>query len=165
MLHSHVGPTCRGLNGQCIRTPWSIKGGRPLEENSGWKKAKARQRTDTRHTSSLELSRGKAIQHIVDVGYYAPAARTTQNLVVFIVFLSEIELRLANPRVHTLWARASAFRHPAVVCSTTTFIILDVLHLCCLFYFKIRGPFTKRTTEPNLLFKIFLLVICDYRIT
>ena len=32
MLHSHVGPTCRGLNVICIRTPWSIKGGRPLEE-------------------------------------------------------------------------------------------------------------------------------------
>ena len=29
--------------------------------------------------SSLELSRGKAIQHIVDVGYYASAARTTLN--------------------------------------------------------------------------------------
>src|SRR6185312_8842032 len=71
--------------------------------------------------SSLELSRGKAIQHIVDVGYYAPAARTTLNLDVFIVFLSEIELGLANPRVHTLSARAGAFRHPAVVCSTTTF--------------------------------------------
>ena len=52
-------------------------------------------------TSSLEhtglpklsqtLSRGKAIKHIVDVGYYAPAARTTLTL-VFIVFLSEIEL-------------------------------------------------------------------------
>src|SRR6185503_19435925 len=40
---------------------------------------------------------------------------------VFIVFLSEIELGLANPRVHTLWAEAGAFRHPAVVCSTTTF--------------------------------------------
>ena len=58
----------------------------------------------------------------MDVGYYAPAARTTLNLVVFIVFLSEIELRLANPRVHTLWARAGAFRHPAVVCSTTTLV-------------------------------------------
>ena len=42
----------------------------------------------TQHTSSLELSRGKAIQHIVDVGYYAPVARTTLNLAVFIVFLS-----------------------------------------------------------------------------
>ena len=56
----------------------------------------------------------------MDVGYYAPAARTTLNLAVFIVFLGEIDLRLANPRVHTLWARAGAFRHPAVVCSTTT---------------------------------------------
>ena len=43
------------------------------------------------------------------------------NPAVFIVFLSEIELGLANPRVHTLWAGAGAFRHPAVVCSTTTF--------------------------------------------
>jgi len=56
----------------------------------------------------------------VDVGYYAPAARTTLNLAVFIVFLGEIDLRLANPRVHTLWAREGAFRHPAVVYSTTT---------------------------------------------
>ena len=32
MLHSHIGPTCRGPNVLCIRTPWSIKGGRPLEE-------------------------------------------------------------------------------------------------------------------------------------
>ena len=71
--------------------------------------------------SRERLSRGKAIQHTVDVGYYAPAARTTLNLAVFIVFLSEIEPRLANPRVHTLWARAGAFRHPAVVCNTTTF--------------------------------------------
>ena len=78
----------------------------------------------TQHTSSLELSRGKAIQHIVDVGYYAPAARTTLNLAVFIVFLSEIELGLANPRVHTLKARAGAFRHPAMVCSSTTGMIL-----------------------------------------
>src|SRR6185312_16094094 len=42
------------------------------------------------------------------------------NPAVFIVFLREIALRLANPRVHTLWARAGAFRHPSVVCSTTT---------------------------------------------
>ena len=27
MLRSHVGPTCRGINILCIRTPWSIKGG------------------------------------------------------------------------------------------------------------------------------------------
>ena len=42
------------------------------------------------------------------------------NPAVFIVFLREIELELANPRVHSLWARAGDFRHPAVVCSTTT---------------------------------------------
>ena len=42
------------------------------------------------------------------------------NPAVFIVFLREIELGLANARVHTLWARAGAFRHPAVVCGTTT---------------------------------------------
>jgi len=59
----------------------------------------------------------------VDVGYYAPAARTTLNPAVLIEFLSEIDLRLANPRVHNLWARAGAFRHPAVVCSTTTIFI------------------------------------------
>ena len=40
---------------------------------------------------------------------------------VFNVFLSKIELGLANPRVLTLWAEAGAFRHPAVVCHTTTF--------------------------------------------
>ena len=44
MLHSHVGPTCRGINILCIRTPWSIKGGRPLEESSGWVEVKIRQR-------------------------------------------------------------------------------------------------------------------------
>ena len=59
----------------------------------------------------------------MDVGYYAPAARTTLNLAVFIVFLSEIELGLANPRVHTLRARAGVFRHPAVVCSTTSRVV------------------------------------------
>ena len=76
--------------------------------------------TDT-SPGELTRSRGKAIQHTVDVGYYAPAARTTLNLAVFIVFLREIHLGLANPRVHTLWARAGVFRHSAVVCSTTTF--------------------------------------------
>ena len=59
----------------------------------------------THKLSQLSHSRGKAIQHTVDVGYYAPAGRTTLNLAVFIVFLSKIDLRLANPRVHTLWLR------------------------------------------------------------
>ena len=44
MPHSHVGPTCRGINVLCIRSPWSIKGGRPLEKSLGWVKAKAWQR-------------------------------------------------------------------------------------------------------------------------
>ena len=70
------------------------------------REALAVHREPARDTQALanSLSRGKAIQHIVDVGYYAPAARTTLNLAVFIVFLSEIKLGLANPRVHTLWA-------------------------------------------------------------
>ena len=51
-----------------------------------------------------KLTQTQAIQHTVDVGYYAPAARTTLNrLSVFIVFFQEIELVLANPRVLTLW--------------------------------------------------------------
>src|SRR6185437_12120972 len=58
-----------------------------------------------RHTSdSRRLSfTTQAIQHTVDVGYYAPAARTTLNLVCSSCSLSEIELVLANPRVLTLW--------------------------------------------------------------
>ena len=53
---------------------------------------------------------------------------------VFIVFLSEIELGLANPRIHTLWARAGAFRHPAVVCSTTTLCgSMEGVACCCAF--------------------------------
>ena len=51
-------------------------------------------------SDSLET---KLIQHIVDVGYYAPAARTTLNLVCSSCSSSEIELDLANPRVLTLW--------------------------------------------------------------
>ena len=41
-------------------------------------------------SDSLETKGTQAIQHTVDVGYYAPAARTTLNLAVFIVFLNEI---------------------------------------------------------------------------
>ena len=94
ILYCIVGPTCRGSNG-CVRAPLRYK-----REAFGVHKRDLQ--TDT---SSRELphSRGKAIQHTVDVGYYAPAARTTLNPAVFIVFLGEIDLRLANPRVHTLW--------------------------------------------------------------
>ena len=45
-------------------------------------------------SDSLET---KAIQHTVDVGYYALAARTTLNLLCLSCSCSEIELVLANP--------------------------------------------------------------------
>ena len=59
----------------------------------------------------------------MDVGYYAPAARTTLNLAVLVVFLREIDLGPAIPRVHTLWVRAGAFRHPAVVAAPLTLLV------------------------------------------
>jgi len=39
----------------------------------------------------------------VDVGYYAPAARTTLNQLCSSCSSTKIELTLANPRVLTLW--------------------------------------------------------------
>ena len=53
---------------------------------------------------SLETKGIQAIQHTVDVGYYAPAAGTTLNRLCSSCSSSEIELVLANPRVLTLWA-------------------------------------------------------------
>ena len=87
ILYCNVGPTCRGPN-SCVRTPLRYK-----------REALAVHRTypDRLKLSQPSHSRGKAIQHTVDVGYYAPAARTTLNLAVFIVFLGEIDLRLATP--------------------------------------------------------------------
>ena len=86
-LYYIVGPTCRGSN-DCVRAPLRYK-----------REALAVHRDIQTDTSSRELplSRGKAIQHTVDVGYYAPAARTTLNPAVFLVFLREIDLRLATP--------------------------------------------------------------------
>ena len=111
-LYCIVGPTCRGPNG-CVRAPLRYKR-EALAVHGG---------IPGHRLSQLSHSRGKAIQHTMDVRYYAPAARTTLNLAVFIVFLGEIGLGLANPRVHTLWARAGDFRHPAVAsCATTTLI-------------------------------------------
>ena len=49
--------------------------------------------TRTHAGLSSRLTQTQAIQHTVDVGF-----------IVFFVFLSEIELNLANPRVLTLWA-------------------------------------------------------------
>ena len=53
---------------------------------------------------SLETKGTQAIQHTVDVEYYAPAAGTTINQLCSSCSSSEIELVLANPRVLTLWA-------------------------------------------------------------
>ena len=49
--------------------------------------------TRTHAGLSSRLTQTQAIQHTVDVGF-----------IVYFVFLSEIELNLANPRVITLWA-------------------------------------------------------------
>ena len=57
----------------------------------------------TRHAKTLNLLRAQAIQYIVDVGYYAPTARTTLNLLCSSRSSTEIGLILANPRVLTLW--------------------------------------------------------------
>ena len=57
----------------------------------------------TLNNSVLNLLRAQAIQHTVDVGYYAPAARTTLNLLCSSRSSTEIGIILANPRVFTLW--------------------------------------------------------------
>ena len=63
---SLLGPSV-GVQHLCTRPPCAIKGGHPLENDS----SPAGQRID-----SFIL---RAIHHTVDVGYYAPAARTTLN--------------------------------------------------------------------------------------
>ena len=73
MLHSRIGPTCRGPNVHCIRSPWSIKGGRPLEDLRLGKKP--------RPAEDRFIHPPRTIHLPVDVGYYAPAARTTLNRV------------------------------------------------------------------------------------
>ena len=67
ILYYIVGPTCRGPN-NCVRVPLRYK-----------REALVVHRTypDRLKLSQPSHSRGKAIQHTVDVGYYAPAARTT----------------------------------------------------------------------------------------
>ena len=86
ILYCIVGPTCRGSNG-CVRAPLRYKREALAVHSRG------------RQTQALapSHSRGRAIQHTVDVGYYAPAARTTLNPAVFLMFLREIDLRLATP--------------------------------------------------------------------
>ena len=85
---------------QCTCSHWTYK-----RESTP---ARTQVHTSTHTDQALsELTQTQVIQHTVDVGYYAPAARTTSKPTVFIVFFmfwSEIELVLANPRVLTLWA-------------------------------------------------------------
>ena len=75
ILYYIIGPTCRGPN-SCVRTPLRYK-----------REALAVHRTepDRLELSEPSHSRGKAIQHTVDVGYYASAARTTLNAGVHFV--------------------------------------------------------------------------------
>ena len=80
-----------GVQRLCTRPPCSLKGRRPLEKNSdrkGTEKQKIDSSTDSR-----------AILLSVDVGYYAPAARTTLNPRVFLCacFMGRSEVSLALP--------------------------------------------------------------------
>ena len=105
-------------------SPWAYKResthGRKGGGHTDTKVPQVFTRVETGIAPPPTCTQAQSIHHTMDVGNYAPVARTTLNLAVFIVFLGEIDLRLANPRVHSLWARAGAFRHPAMVCSTTT---------------------------------------------
>ena len=65
ILYCIVGPTCRGPN-SCVRAPMRYK-------REALAVHKRQLQTDT-STRELPHPRGKAIQHTVDVGYYAPAA-------------------------------------------------------------------------------------------
>ena len=73
ILYYNAGPNCRGPNS--LYAP-------PLRYKRGSARCteQAHEITHSQaHPSTRRLSRGKAIQHIVDVGYYASAARTTLN--------------------------------------------------------------------------------------
>ena len=87
---SLLGPPV-GAQRLCTRPPCAIKGGRPLEKDEvqeGTERQRIALSTDPR-----------AIQLSVDVGYYAPAARTTINPRVFLYacFMSRSEVSLALP--------------------------------------------------------------------
>jgi hypothetical protein len=64
-----AGPTCRGP-AQCKHSPWTIKGRVHSLEHEG---------QIHKHKSRLSSTQGSHSQYntIVDVGYYAPVARTT----------------------------------------------------------------------------------------
>ena len=86
ILYCIVGPTCRGPNG-CVRAPLRYK-----------REALAVHRDIQTDSSSRNLLTLVGRQYnTVDLGYYAPAARTTLNPAVLLVFWREIDLRLATP--------------------------------------------------------------------
>ena len=68
-LYYIVGPTCRGSN-DCVRAPLRYKREALAVHDK---------HTQTHAGLSTKPTQTQAIQHTVDVGYYAPAARTTQN--------------------------------------------------------------------------------------
>ena len=81
-------------------SPWAIKGRRPLEKGQA-----SRQRPVPSLGRGQIHSYARAIQLTVDVGYYAPAARTTLNPRVFLCSCSlgrPAESLSASPSTHPL---------------------------------------------------------------
>ena len=68
----------------------------------------------------LGLLRAQAIHHIVDIGYYALAARTTLNPSVFLRSYTRSGKSSSAPEFIHPQGRAGALCHPAVVFHTTT---------------------------------------------
>ena len=73
-----------------------------------------------------KLTQTQAIQHTVDVGYYAPAAQTTLNPSMFSCSYTRSVRSSKRPRVLQPQGRAGAFCHPAVGLHTTTIRYTDV---------------------------------------
>ena len=63
-----------------------------------------------RSSDSLKIKGTQAIQHTVDVGYYAPAARTTLNQLCSSCSSSEIELVLARVKISDRLAVTAGLR-------------------------------------------------------
>ena len=76
ILYYIVGPTCRGPNGH-VRVPLRYKREALAVHD---RLLESLPNTQTHAGLSSKLTQTQAIQHTVDVGYYALAARTTQNL-------------------------------------------------------------------------------------
>ena len=95
-----------GTQRPCTRLPWDIKGRRSLHTLDSRRPRGGQSQHKlgfTPNNPALNLLRAQAIQHTVDVGYYAPAARTTLNLLCSSRSSTEIGLTLAKTRVLTLW--------------------------------------------------------------